>query len=299
MMYNAMSCKIGQLAAFSASDDNLIGGMMVVPEMEFSNHYVAFLDVLGFKQMASDPEWVKRYSHAIDKNLEIARSADRERTIKLLAVSDSIIVASQAIGSDWKSRIKSLRAVIAAVREIQSACVIEDIWIRGGVSFGPLFFDEQVGKIFGQSLIDAYLLESKAKYPRVLIGPGVISSLNEEWGSESFLAEINWHGYNSQFKNSEFVLMGDGYLPSNEQDYTPNPMNTHFRKDCPFFVNYLYRFKDPEYIRENGDKMFGILRNHIHDNAIEYFDKYNWVVEYVQHLVSGVDQSFEEKLSKI
>jgi hypothetical protein len=267
--------------------------------MNFKNHYVAFLDVLGFKSISSNVELIEMYCSVIDASLNNLRGVTGGPKLKVLAVSDSIIVASEAYDGDRDYNMESLRSVIAAVREIQAACVLENIWIRGGISYGPLFFAEEAGKIFGQGLVDAYLIESRAKYPRVLIGQGVVSSLNQKWDSAAFLENLNTQSKNIQFDNVDFALMGDGAFPSKDNEYAHNPMNTHLKKDCPFFINYLFNFKSKTYIDKNGEKVFRILRNRIHEEPLEYFHKYNWVAEYLMQLVKDVDDAFFHRLSNI
>jgi len=48
--------------------------------------------------------------------------------------------------------------------------VKEDIFFRGGIAKGNLFYDEKMYFVFGSGLVKAYFLESNvAKYPRIVI----------------------------------------------------------------------------------------------------------------------------------
>ena len=80
--------------------------------------------------------------------------------------SDSIIIAA-------KLDIANVLSVISTVRRMQQRFLEERILVRGGISFGKHYSDEDV--IYSQALVNAYQLESRhAKSPRILIDHNVI-----------------------------------------------------------------------------------------------------------------------------
>jgi len=145
------------------------------------NYYVAFLDVLGFKELVKDKgEKFDRYFLTIENAL-IDINSDGP-AIESQLVSDSTILACEL-------NRESLRLLLKAVQTIQSRCALENIWLRGAISIGEIYFDRSLNIVVGNGLSDAYVLESQEKYPRVIIDPRI---LNHDFGTrEVFIQEYN------------------------------------------------------------------------------------------------------------
>ena len=137
-------------------------------EKEYSDCYVAFLDILGFKNMINSFDCNKLYEifkRIMDASDTTANVDDKEVEafghIKYYIMSDSVVVYIDAGITD------ALFALLSSCQTIQMALLRDNILLRGGVERGTLFRENSV--IFGKGLTQAYLLESNvALFPRIV-----------------------------------------------------------------------------------------------------------------------------------
>ena len=145
--------------------------------------YVAFLDVLGFKELVRQKgERLNSYFETIHTALNDIELDKAEITSQL--VSDSIILAC-----DFSN--DNLRLLLKAVQTIQSRCALKNIWIRGAITIGDIHFDRKLNVVVGNGLTDSYLLESQEKFPRIIIDPKVLSLENGFGSRAKFIKEFN------------------------------------------------------------------------------------------------------------
>lgn len=137
---------------------------------------VAFLDILGFKQLAvkakDDTKIFKNLWNALktlNLTTQIAYFGSTDmgpRLYDIAEVSDSIAISVLVDGS--------IDAAFSQVRWILSTLFdVYGLICRGGITVGPVIHDRSM--IFGPALQDAIELESKADVPRVLIQDSVIA----------------------------------------------------------------------------------------------------------------------------
>lgn len=172
---------------------------MLKPDtVEYENRVIAFIDILGFKEIIKDSEQdtskielvysILEYLKALETSdkwtlqlLEIEEDAqkrgvgnfDVRNRINTTAFSDSIVI-SVKIDENVNEMVSTLIVNLAYV----GAMLLEKgILIRGGITIGNIIHKEN-GIVFGQGLIDAYILESKnAKYPRLIVSNKLIKRL--------------------------------------------------------------------------------------------------------------------------
>lgn len=137
---------------------------------EYKEHYVAFLDILGFKQLIGTQECEEIYKifdelhnkSSATLNLNGVQIRAYEH-IKHIILSDSIVLF---IESDIDDAFTTLIDICGRLQN-SLANRDEPILMRGGIAKGDLFYEN--GIIYGEGLTKAYLLESKlAKYPRIV-----------------------------------------------------------------------------------------------------------------------------------
>ncbi|MGJ8685657.1 MAG: hypothetical protein ACSHWW_13585 [Nonlabens sp.] len=135
--------------------------------------YIAFLDVLGFKELVNkrNTESLEIYFNSVRDSLNII--GNEKRNIKSLLISDSTILISPDTKKDFKTLLR-------AVQTIQSTLAQKGIWLRGAISYGEVYFDENSNLVVGKGLVKAYLLESEAIYPRVIIDPSLVLKIAED-----------------------------------------------------------------------------------------------------------------------
>lgn len=137
-------------------------------EKEYRDCYVAFLDILGFKNMINNFDCNKLYGifkSIMDASRTTAKVNDKEVEafgyIEYLIMSDSVVVYIDAGITD------ALFALLSTCQTIQMALLRDNILLRGGVARGTLFRENSI--IFGKGLTQAYLLESNvALFPRIV-----------------------------------------------------------------------------------------------------------------------------------
>ncbi|MBX9691581.1 MAG: hypothetical protein K2Z81_04295 [Cyanobacteria bacterium] len=112
----------------------------------------------------------------------IAQEMYQENRVQVTTFSDSIVL-SAAMSSQG---IAGLRFCLAKLVSYVSSF---KLLLRGGVSHGSLYHDDQV--IFGPALNDAYFLESKrAVVPRIVVNPESIEAIKEIQADSVFLGEV-------------------------------------------------------------------------------------------------------------
>jgi len=152
---------------------------------EYKEHYVAFLDILGFKEMLDEKTScedvysllaeLKKNSHtSLFYNGKDIPSFDY---VKYYIMSDSIVLY---IPTDIED---SFLALVGTCLKLQMSLLFREkpILIRGGIAKGNLFVEGHI--IFGQGLSNAYKLESDVSvYPRIVFNKYLLQeakSLNE------------------------------------------------------------------------------------------------------------------------
>jgi len=141
--------------------------------------FVVFLDVLGFKDLVLDAEshdevdgLLKKFYHAVSKNLSIIKPKEGMDRHKVRTFTDNVLI-SWPVREEGEIEYSSL---IYSASEFQLKLLLEGFFVRGGAVKGPIYVDEEF--IFGPALIKAYQLESKkAKYPRIVLSEEVLKKV--------------------------------------------------------------------------------------------------------------------------
>jgi hypothetical protein len=245
--------------------------------IEYKEGYVAFLDLLGFKELVfsqkdEDKEKIERYLGIVDSAIEYLKTIKSKQPIGYIVISDSIIL-SVPFGESNDENLDRLRHLCIAVSYIQYYLAIRDIWLRGAISFGKTYFDSNKNQIIGDGYINAYLLEeSLAKYPRVILDNKIINKL-EFSNANELIEKINTH----EFDNCNKVLFDWKYC-SRRHSYC---YDDYFQRDIPLFIDYLGLMKNHT---SNAAEQ---CRDSITDNIIKnvykktnIYSKFKWVSEY-------------------
>lgn len=140
----------------------------------FQKRAVAFLDILGFKNLISESEsgnTHKLRSLVALLDSYIARDAGRSSTVPnevkpdYLFVSDSIILSA----SIQDNQYDGLAIVTMKCIEIAQRLLFDGYIIRGAIDVGPVWHKEQ--NIFGSAYINAYQTEEAQEKPRIILCP--------------------------------------------------------------------------------------------------------------------------------
>lgn len=168
-------------------------------KLKYEKRIVAFIDILGFKEIVKQSEkdtakiellfsvleYLKDWETSEKWNLklvEIEEDAQKKGVDKFdirgktnsTSFSDSIVVSVKT-----DNNINEMTStLIINLAYIGSVLMEKGILIRGGITIGNIVHNEK-GTVFGQGLIEAYLLETKsAIYPRIILSDKLINELN-------------------------------------------------------------------------------------------------------------------------
>lgn len=145
-------------------------------EAELQECVVAFLDILGVKEMTEGDQQLERLQ-AIERSLRTAIHAtlrdediepgEAERSVLVSTFSDSIVLA-RTFGTTSDQKDEAVADVAFRVCDLQSRLSVNGIFLRGGLTVGDFFHSEEM--VFGSGLVQAWKLEDKlAVKPRVIL----------------------------------------------------------------------------------------------------------------------------------
>ncbi|KJC48378.1 hypothetical protein UB31_16660 [Bradyrhizobium sp. LTSP849] len=136
-------------------------------EKEYSERYVAFLDILGFSNIVStsvaSKESTATLIAAVETIGELQKQYDSLKSddFRAQTFSDCIVMSE-------KASPLGLVHLLAATTHAALSLLEIGIFIRGGFAKGLLYHSDQV--VLGPAMIRAYQLESSiARYPRILV----------------------------------------------------------------------------------------------------------------------------------
>lgn len=140
-----------------------------MPPIELKQHFVAFLDILGFKEMVrSDMEGKNNVN--LTKLFRCHQSAAHifkdGIDCQISQFSDSIVISKPYAA-------ESFEWFAICIAQYQQLLLNEGMLCRGGIAVNEHFSNGTF--TFSAGLIDAYRVESKtARYPRVVVSPEVM-----------------------------------------------------------------------------------------------------------------------------
>lgn len=248
----------GKIAGLPYDDwleDKLKVPTKAAPTKRYYNKTIAFLDVLGIKDLIDKNRNGNEYI-AIDKIEEIRKivrsSVSTGKNIDYLHLSDSIVFASETSG------IINLITLLATIQmRVLKEC---QLLLRGAIAIGDAIVQEDGKFIIGPAYIQAFQLqEHDAIYPRIIVDKNVIDQiiknkiqLNEllryDFDKEYFIDYIKVFMKNESIKKQDIKIS--------------------FRREDIF-----------NYLKLNCNKYFKEEKHNI-------YQKYGWTIQY--YSLSGV-----------
>ena len=262
--------------------------------IKYEERLVAFIDILGFKeiikQSEKEPSKVELIYSVLNylKNWEVSENWDlklveieedaQKRGVENFDIrgktnstsfSDSIVV-SVKVDSNVNEMASTL---IVNLANIGAILFEQGILFRGGLTIGNIIHNEN-GTVFGQGLIDAYKLESNnAKYPRIILSDKLISKLNYPITTKR--DRYPYHQYIDRFE--------DGCVGFHQMQY--------------YQVMESWEEMTVEKLTISLDKVRKVIINGL-DESFEkpdVFKKYKWLKDQYQKLIILDDFDYETK----
>lgn len=94
-------------------------------------------------------------------------------------ISDSIILTFPLVHSGGLFPLKSVCGVLDVCALSMLASLNHGFAIRGAIEIGPCVFNKDTNEVYGTALSDACKYEKDADWPRILIGPELMSFLHK------------------------------------------------------------------------------------------------------------------------
>lgn len=264
--------------------------------LKYERRVVAFIDILGFKEIVKQSEtdtskidliysvlkYLKDWETSGSWNLKLIEIEDdaqrkgipnfdiRGKT-NSTAFSDSIVVSVKV-----DNNVNEMTSTLVVNLAYIGAVLIEKgILFRGGLTIGNIIHNEN-GIVFGQGLIDAYMLETKnAKYPRIVLSDKLIKELN--YPIETKRNSYPYHQYLGRFD--------DGCVGFHQMIY--------------------YQIVETEITKEKLTESLDKIRKEIikgldlsFENS-DVFEKYKWLKEQYNALIISSDFNVKSESQKV
>lgn len=248
--------------------------------------FVTFFDILGFKKLIetkSYDEMKAIIDNFYKTNLNsISKVGEYDFSIETISFSDSVVrVSILSENYSQKDYCNALLNELTNLSCIQMELIKSGVLIRGGISFGEIYYNSNDGVVFGVGLNDAYKLESElANYPRIIIDPNILDELED-------------------------------YLDGDDKETIFNIMKClSLDKDGVFFIDYLKQSMSLQYFiqehyfgKVNENIFYEDMKAHkklIIENIDMKMDlklqqKYNWLTSYHNEINL---KSYEDVLPK-
>lgn len=133
--------------------------------------YCAFLDVLGFSARVrasykdKTANALLRQFHAIFKRRVSQLESDVDGSLLYFkSFSDNVLLAHPRFSHDMEAEFGF---ILWSISEYQLEMALQGFFIRGGLSVGNLFVDDN--SVYGEALIDAHDLESKVAVNPIVV----------------------------------------------------------------------------------------------------------------------------------
>lgn len=231
---------------------------LVAPKIEYENKIVAFIDVLGFSEIV--------YSKSIEPiqsffNYIISEFNEDLKSFQFgyLLISDTIVIHLPTSKINFEN-------LVIIVAKLQMKLITRGVVVRGAISFGDLFVDQSKNIIVGVGLINAYILEKEAHFPRVVVDRKLIPLF---------------------YKNSVEML------DDNHGRIIIDAPNSYIR-DYPY-INYTYKLAIVMQIPKLN-KVRELLKNNYYLN--KNIDKYVWLIHHILFSFQEQMQFLNEKETK-
>lgn len=235
-----------------------------VPQIRQS--FVAYLDILGFSEemrensrVGTQQVHLNQLKQALSEARQPFRTTDYyaerfgspEAPYRLKVFTDNIVLGIPI----WEDGESELGQMISLVGEYQLILALHGFFVRGGISVGELYMDDDV--VYGNGLLDAHLAEATlARDPRVVLDKRAMEMVHQH---------LTYYG---------------------RVEYAPHDSDLVVDPDGQMFVNYLVSPLDGSPPDENYLKQIELHRNLICDRLAKYrnqpliWSKYAWTANY-------------------
>lgn len=246
--------------------------------LNYQKSFVCYFDVLGFRSFINNKDQVELYfGYIVDALKKVVSDSKLGTQIKYHLISDAVVLA---IPIEGQNKIDCLRELLAKVAITQYYLAVNNIWIRGSVTYGEIGFSTDEKIISGIALAEAYELEKLALYPRVIIDPRICAEL--KLTRTELVKNVN-------VPSAGFG--GSWIYDEEKSSYIPNmlPMKDYL------FINFMtMATRQHENVKIEISKIYQNLRNNLYSLPPQ-IEKYQWVRDYIysNNEIENLTQEFQ------
>jgi tetratricopeptide (TPR) repeat protein len=169
-----------------------------------SDHFVAYMDILGYKDYFADQsnkigEFFEAVKMAFEKATTEIQNIEPHDITQIKLFSDNILISVKCSDDDELENVRRLLRLAQIVAHIQLIFFHDYGLVLRGALVKGLFYIHKEGKyVFGQALIDAVTMEKdEAVYPRVVIKNEIVDEIislirTKDFADEGVLASTTF-----------------------------------------------------------------------------------------------------------
>jgi hypothetical protein len=152
---------------------------------------VCYADILGYSQLSTkaiDSGEAETFLVTLRKALSSAYSRIREHSrdrsedpyYGVKVFTDNIVVGYPLHRSDWDYGETELADILDTFSELQCSLAMEGFFIRGGISFGEHYMDEDI--VFGDALLEAVNQDKGGGAPCISLATSAVEKVRRQLG---------------------------------------------------------------------------------------------------------------------
>lgn len=196
---------------------------------QYTKYYVAYLDILGFKNLIDKTNSTCQSILKIYKSFELLHRLHKEtfnskqvdKQVNMKVMSDSICFYIEYNRPNALSSLISYCTLFQYnLLTLPTSFLPQPIFIRGGIALGEMFIEDDI--VFGPALIKAYLLEkNNAQFPRIIILRETLEHGKERASADdiSLLEKLTFRDDDAFYTLDYFALF---YLLENDEKNIKN-----------------------------------------------------------------------------
>ncbi|WP_338965056.1 hypothetical protein [Fusobacterium nucleatum] len=239
----------------------------------YKDRYIVFIDILGFKDIVNKSNNDNKKAEEILENLKCIERIKKENdeifnltsiNRRVTIFSDSIIISYPSLNDEGGCFLSLVLDIIYISIELLD----KGIYIRGGMTYGKLYHEDNI--CFGPAMVEAYNLEQKATYPRIIIDKNTIQKALDSPGLDR---------HQIDFKDIEKLIKIEDNI-------------------C--YIDFLSNAPDEIEEKEKVNNFFSNIKKNItshlnnKDYSEEVLKKYKWFVNYYNNSIERIIEEFEE-----
>lgn len=157
--------------------------------MTYAQRYIAFVDILGFRELIRKSEREPELIEAIRSTINEVHKAEPGDGYVIVGDDMRSQSISDAVAISTADNGNGLYKMLHSVQMMQWRLLERGILIRGAIVKGAILHDNHV--IFGPGFNEAYRLESTiAKYPRIMVARQVAKDIEQTQRAAELLSYI-------------------------------------------------------------------------------------------------------------